>query len=268
MAGDSGFQVDSEGPTYYQSHVERFMQPFVDVLVAATVEPGHAVLDVACGTGFTTRAAATATGSDGRVTGADINAGMLGTARSVPFDAPCPVEWHEASGLDLPFHDDEFGAVTCQQGLQFFPDPVAGVREMVRVARGGARVGATAWGGSPTPYLGEQTAMLGKYCDVDLPPGQSPRVEDVAILEGWFVDGGLTDVRVEALSFDVEMPPLEQYLDDHIRALPWGRAWFGLEPSVRRQATAELDEAFAPWRLEGGGFRMPFGSFLAVGTVA
>ena len=69
----SGFQVDEQGPKYYQDCVEPIMAPFVRALVKTAVRPGDAVLDVACGTGFATRAAAEATGSAGSVVGTDIN---------------------------------------------------------------------------------------------------------------------------------------------------------------------------------------------------
>jgi ubiquinone/menaquinone biosynthesis C-methylase UbiE len=63
MSDKSGFQVDDNAPRYYESHVERFMAPFVRALVASAVKPGDVVLDVACGTGFAARAASAATGA-------------------------------------------------------------------------------------------------------------------------------------------------------------------------------------------------------------
>ncbi len=51
------------------------------------VNKGDRVLDVACGTGIVARLAARRVGTDGFVTGIDINAEMLGLAKSlVPAD--------------------------------------------------------------------------------------------------------------------------------------------------------------------------------------
>ena len=69
----SGFQVDEQGPKYYQDCVEVIMAPFVRTLVATAVQSGDDVLDVACGTGFATRAAAMAVGSGGTVVGSDLS---------------------------------------------------------------------------------------------------------------------------------------------------------------------------------------------------
>lgn len=271
MADGSGFQVGADAPDYYQRTVELFMRPFADALIAATVEPGHAVLDVACGTGFATRVAAAATGVEGRVVGSDLNAGMLATARAVPFEAPCPIEWREASALELPFDGDEFDAVTCQQGLQFFPDQVAGLAEMARVARSGARIGATVWAGtqfSKSPYLGEQTAMLKRYCDIELPPNQHPSVETAAEVRGWLLAANLTEIDVRLIEVEVAIPPLADYLEEHLRALPWSAPWFELDAATRAEATAELDGFLGPWRQPDASFLLPFGSYLGVGVVA
>lgn len=73
----------------------------------------------------------------------DLNPAMVAQARTVPEDSGAKLSWCEASALDLPFGDGEFDTVICQQGLQFFPDPSAGVREMARVGRAGGRIGVT-----------------------------------------------------------------------------------------------------------------------------
>jgi SAM-dependent methyltransferase len=41
--------------------------------------------------------------------------------------------------------DGSYDAVSCQQGLQFFPDRVAALREMRRALRPGGRVGIVVW---------------------------------------------------------------------------------------------------------------------------
>ncbi len=81
MDDRSGFQVDDAAPRHYQEEVRRIMDQFADALVSGSVNEGDAVLDVACGTGFAARAAASVVGGSGSVTGSDINSAML---RSTP----------------------------------------------------------------------------------------------------------------------------------------------------------------------------------------
>ena len=67
MPDESGFQIGRDAPVFYETHVSRFMAPFVEALVTRTVSAGSSVLDVACGTGFATRAAAAVAGPGARI---------------------------------------------------------------------------------------------------------------------------------------------------------------------------------------------------------
>ncbi|WP_165354752.1 methyltransferase domain-containing protein [Tropicimonas sp. IMCC6043] len=108
---------------------------------AAGLKPGQAVLDVACGTGVTTRAAAERIGPKGRIVGLDRNAGMLEVARR----RGSGIEWSQGLAEDLPFAEGSFDSVLCQFGLMFFDDKVQAIREMRRMLRPGGRIALTAW---------------------------------------------------------------------------------------------------------------------------
>ena len=107
------------------------------VAEAAGIRAGDRVLDVACGTGVLTREAAGRAGPDGTVTGLDLSPEMLAVAARL---SPA-LRWQQGSAEALPFPDHSFDAVVSQFGLMFFPDPVAGLREMMRVLvpAGGSR---------------------------------------------------------------------------------------------------------------------------------
>src|ERR1700737_1117644 len=91
------------------------------VVSAAEVAPGRRVLDVSTGTGEAALIALSSVGVSGVVIGADIAPAMLVGARDRLNDPSfCPVA---ADGQALPFKSGTFGAVICQLGLQFFPDP-------------------------------------------------------------------------------------------------------------------------------------------------
>lgn len=263
MDETSGFQIASDAPRFYESQVGRFMAPFVEALVSATVRRGDAVLDVACGTGFATRAAGVAAGEGARVEGADVNPGMVAHARSVPCDSGADLRWCEASALDLPYGDGEFDAVICQQGLQFFPDPAGGIREMLRVTRPGGRVGVTVW--SPpegSPYLDLGLKMLIRHGGDD--QGEWTTTEPQ--LRAWFGDAGVHDVAIELVAVDVDLPSVQSYVTDHLRALPWSAAFFKLSTEQQVSAIDQLDEDLAGFRAAGG-IRVPFSSYLATFTI-
>lgn len=102
----------------------------------AGVRRHQRVLDVGCGTGALTLAAAEAVGPGGEVFGIDPNPEMLAVARR----KASAIDWRAGRAEALPFHDAGFDAVLSQFAMMFFDDPVAALREMRRVLRPGGRI--------------------------------------------------------------------------------------------------------------------------------
>lgn len=94
------------------------------------------------------RLAAPLLGPAGLVIGRDINEAMVVRARS---HAPAPgfarLDYGVSPAAPLDLDDESVDAVTCQQGLQFFPEPDAALAEMRRCLRLGGRVGIAVWFG-------------------------------------------------------------------------------------------------------------------------
>ena len=132
---------------YERGLVPAIFAPWATILIEyAALQPGDRVLDVACGTGIVARLAARQVGPTGQIIGLDNNAGMLAVARSLPPIPGVSLEWQEGSALAIPFSDASFDALLCQQGLQFFSDRPAALREMHRVLGPGGRVVLSVWG--------------------------------------------------------------------------------------------------------------------------
>lgn len=115
------------------------------LLEYAVPQTGERVLDVACGTGIVTRHVAPMVGAAGTVVGLDISPAMLAVAHSLPAPGGAKIDWREGNALTLALPDDAFDLVLCHQGLQFFPDRAAAVREMRRVLIDGGRVVLSVW---------------------------------------------------------------------------------------------------------------------------
>jgi SAM-dependent methyltransferase len=259
--GASGFQLSGTGPARYEQFVAPLMKPFIKSLIDSTVRTGDAVLDVACGTGFATRAAIAAVGPTGTVAALDVNAGMLDEARS---RCETPVDWREASALTLPFADASFDSVICQQGVQFFPDPVAGLAEMRRVLRPGGRVGVTVWAPvQRSPYLSAQIRVLGGALGVGASAGSvpcPPGGEDALL--GWAVGAGWTNPHVVALEHVVDLANFESYVPNHLGALPWSGPFFALPADVQRTALASILDELARYIDAAGDAHIPTTSLL------
>ena len=113
-------------------------------LEAAKPARGERALDIACGTGVVARALAAQVGTSGSVTGVDISPDMLSVARTLVPEGTS-IEFKQGSGTDLPIPDRSVDLVTCQHGLQFFPDRLAGTREFRRVLTDKGRAVVLCW---------------------------------------------------------------------------------------------------------------------------
>ena len=169
-------------------------RPWAETLIErARLEPGDRVLDIACGTGIVARLARERLGDSGYVVGVDVSPQMIGVARTV---AP-RVNWRQGNAGQLPIESGErFTVVTCQQGLQFFPDKPQAVREMRRAIAPGGRLLVAVWRSlDDNPFFRDAHRVaerhVGDIVDTRYAFG------DPAALRELIADGGFDDVRLE-----------------------------------------------------------------------
>src|SRR3989440_7329014 len=96
------------------------------------------LLDVACGPGLVVAAFARVCR---QATGIDLTPAMIDKAREHAAAAGLAnVAWHIGNVLPLPFPDRAFSIVVSRFAFHHFPDPLAVLREMARVATRPARI--------------------------------------------------------------------------------------------------------------------------------
>jgi SAM-dependent methyltransferase len=149
MSTHSEWEFSGSVPDNY----ERYLVPSIfgpwasDLVDVAAPQRGESVVDIACGTGIVARTAAQRVGSSGRVVGVDLSVPMLQASRAAAAAQGVSVEWQEGSAVKLPLTDAAFDVAFCQQGLQFFADRPAALREMHRVLRPTGRLALSVWRG-------------------------------------------------------------------------------------------------------------------------
>lgn len=135
---------------YWEKHRETMRRMFAPVSEAliedAEVAAGNSVLDVATGTGEPALRVAEVVGASGEVVGADPSAGMIDAAtRAAARLALQNARFEVAGADDLPFPDDRFDAVVSRFGVMFFPSPLNGIRQMLRVLKPGQKMALAVW---------------------------------------------------------------------------------------------------------------------------
>lgn len=105
-------------------------------------QPGERILDLATGTGWTSRAVAR---RGAKVTGADIGADLVAAAADRAKSEGLNIAYCVGDAEKLPFEDGEFDAVISTCGVMFASRPEAAAGELARVCRKGGRIALTTW---------------------------------------------------------------------------------------------------------------------------
>jgi len=115
------------------------------VLGAADIQPGDRVLDVGCGTGALTRAAARRA-TDGSALGVDIGRPMVERARHETAAAgPDNATFEQADAQVHPFPDAQRDVVISRFGVMFFDDATAAFANVRRALVDGGRLAFVCW---------------------------------------------------------------------------------------------------------------------------
>jgi ubiquinone/menaquinone biosynthesis C-methylase UbiE len=257
--------LSGQGPEIFERvMVPAVFRPWADDLVAtAAVGTGERVLDVACGTGIVARLAAERVGPTGRVVGLDISPGMLVAARAAAPDAA--IEWREGSATHLPFPDESFDLVLCQQGLQYFPDRPLALHEMHRILRPGGRVVLSVFHTSPVyralnqalvPHLGEATAALALE-----PLALADETELHALLLG----AGFPDAAIRRVARVARFPSADGFIQYNFSSR-FAAAVAPLTDEARAAMETAARAALGPF-IEPDGLAFPMEAHIATGHV-
>ena len=159
---------------FWEKHrniIRGMFTPITQALIeAAEIGIQDSVLDVATGPGEPALSAAAVVGPNGKVFGVDAIHGMIAAARTEAQRLALKnAKFDVAFADDLPFAANTFDAVISRFGVMFFPSPVAGVREMLRVLKPGRKLAFAVWHfAERNPFHSALSRVMDRY--VDSPP--------------------------------------------------------------------------------------------------
>ncbi|SDY34708.1 Ubiquinone/menaquinone biosynthesis C-methylase UbiE [Jannaschia faecimaris] len=246
------FQLAGSGPEIY----ERVMVPLwfgkwaKSLLDSISLEPGDRVLDVACGTGVTTRLAKDRVGHQGLVKGLDVNAAML--AKAMKLAAGRDIGWVESDVVESGFPDGSFDAVISQHGYHYFPDKPAALIEMGRLLAPGGRLAFSIWDGH-CPYTEAICKALEQHVSPQIASQQrsqreTPTAED---LERQVRAAGFSRVTLLRQEQLIDVPLAEEFVPLHLGSMPIAGAFAALSEKRKRMLIDQISTMLQPYVVAG-----------------
>ena len=168
--------------------LRRTRNPREDLIAELALPPSGRVLEVSIGTGLNLLHMPTAI----EVFGLDLSWGMLAKCRRNLAKWKRPAELFQGEGENLPFKDDSFDAVLHAGGINFFNDKSRAMREMVRVAKPGAKIVISDETEEAVKGVYEKNPLIKRYYNHRDQPVRCPIDE---------VPPGMLDVRATELLF-------------------------------------------------------------------
>jgi SAM-dependent methyltransferase len=148
----------------WSTSTRQFIRPLLD---AAKVSAEMSVLDVGCGPGYVSAAAAE---RGAKPIGLDFSMEMIAIAKRM-FPG---IEFYEGDAQNLPFADATFDRAVASFSLLHVADPQRATAEAERILKPGGKFALTTWAKieeNPFIKLVDDAIQAHANVDVDLPPG-------------------------------------------------------------------------------------------------
>ncbi|NNE83173.1 MAG: methyltransferase domain-containing protein [Alphaproteobacteria bacterium] len=255
-----GWERLSDG---YHRHWEALTTQAVPRMLAGTeVAKGMRVLDVACGPGYVSGAAA-AWGA--ATVGVDFSQNMVALAQNNFSE----LDFQTADAEDLPFPDGSFDVVLINFGVLHFPTPEKALAEAFRVLKADGKLALTNWAKSDTSAITIAMKAIIKEgaLDIGLPEGTPLyRFADPDECESVLGEVGFSDIVCSELELTWRLPESDTLMDTFSQATA---RMSGLlraqDPDRLPVISAAMEEGCAPYH-QCGVRVLPMPALLTIAT--
>ena len=248
---------------FWEKHRDIIRGMFVPITQALIKDAGigseDSVLDVATGPGEPALSVAALVGPNGKVFGVDPIQGMVAAARSEAERLGLKnAKFEVAFADDLPFSAGTFDAVISRFGVMFFPAPLDGVRELLRVLKPGRKLALAVWHfAERNPFHYALSRVIDRY--VDSPPLAPDALDAFRFarpgkLKDILGEAGVIEPRERLLQFIIQAPlsveefwTLRQEMSDKLR-----EKMAMLSKEQASEVKSEMLEALREYSTENG----------------
>ena len=242
------FQLSGNGPEIYETvMVPLWFGRWAEALVeSVALQRSETVLDVACGTGVTTRLAKAAVGHEGRVAGLDINASMLAKAREIA--GATDIEWIKSDVVDTGLPSDTYDVIISQHGYHYFPDKPEALKEFRRLLKTGGRLAFSIWDGH-SPYTTALCAAVERHISTEVAAKQRAQRQTPTAdaLRSQMSEAGFTNVKVLRQELTITVPQAAEFVPLHLASMPIAGAFMALEDNSKETLIKDVSNAMTPY---------------------
>ncbi len=259
------FQLVGNGPKIYEEvMVPLWFGRWAEALVElAALQTSERVLDVACGTGVTTRMAKVNVGPNGRVDGLDINAPMLAAAKELADGLD--IDWIESDACDSGLPSETYDVILSQHGYHYFPDKTRALKEFLRLLVPGGRLAFSIWDGH-SPYTNAICAAVEHHISPEIAEKQRSQRQTPSLvgLRDQVSAHGFANVVVHRQELMIDVPLAPEFVPLHLGSMPIAGAFAGLAEAAQKALIDEVAEALSGY-VQGDRLVYPDAVHVAVG---
>ncbi len=208
-------------PRYHKRFAKKDIGPFKStskLVELAKIKPGDEVLDIACGTGATTKKILNKVGTSGIVLGTDVSFNAIKIAKK--WNANKNNLNFLVADAENTFFQKKFDVITCQYGIFFFPNASKVLKNLKKYLKKNGTIAISVHGDKDTvPFFSTILEAIKKYIPDFIPPGSPSfdRFGNKQALRKVVSSAKFKKIKVKEFVFTYEIDSFSDFWGNYLR---------------------------------------------------